>query len=207
MTAAHRRQVIEAASTAVFGERGYHAASIDEIARRSGVSAPVVYDHFSSKRDLYQHLIEGHYEELRAIWFRHAGAQRPVGTWIESAFSDWFEYLEKHPFAGRMLFQDTTGDPDIAAAHRAIRDASRDELLPLIAVSLGIPSDRDDAWALELAWESLRSVLQGLALWWLGHPEVPREAMVTGAMNSAWIGFERLVDGDRWRPTTPPPGG
>ena len=56
MSAASRREVIEQAATEVFAERGYLGASIDEIARRSGVSAPVVYDHFDSKIDLYRRL-------------------------------------------------------------------------------------------------------------------------------------------------------
>ncbi len=41
MSAGGRREVIEAAATEVFAERGYQAATMDEIARRSGVSAPV----------------------------------------------------------------------------------------------------------------------------------------------------------------------
>jgi AcrR family transcriptional regulator len=52
MPAAERREVIVSTATEVFSERGYDGASIDEIARRSGVSAPVVYDHFASKQDL-----------------------------------------------------------------------------------------------------------------------------------------------------------
>ena len=65
MAPAARRGVIEAAATEVFAERGYQAATIDEIARRSGVSAPVVYDHFESKADLHARLLERHLAEMR----------------------------------------------------------------------------------------------------------------------------------------------
>ena len=64
--------MIELAALEVFGERGYHGASIDEICRRSGVTPPVLYDHFASKQELYERLLERHYAELREIWFRHA---------------------------------------------------------------------------------------------------------------------------------------
>jgi len=46
--------------------------------------------------------------------------------------------------------------------------------------------------SLELAWEVMRSVLQGLALWWYDHQAVPRERIVASAMNAVWIGFERV---------------
>ena len=52
LSAEARRELIEQAAGEVFADRGYHGASIDEIARRSGVSPPVVYDHFESKQDL-----------------------------------------------------------------------------------------------------------------------------------------------------------
>ena len=46
-------------------------ASIDEIARRSGVSPPVVYDHFASKQDLYMRLLERTRDELLEMWREH----------------------------------------------------------------------------------------------------------------------------------------
>ena len=63
--------MIEQAATEVFAEHGYAAASMDEIARRSGVSAPVVYDHFASKADLHRRLLERHRDELVALWREH----------------------------------------------------------------------------------------------------------------------------------------
>ncbi|HEV2790334.1 MAG TPA: helix-turn-helix domain-containing protein, partial [Solirubrobacterales bacterium] len=70
LSAARRREVIEAAATGLFAERGYRGASIEEIARHSGVTPPVVYDHFPSKLGLYRELLEGHFARLRAIWAR-----------------------------------------------------------------------------------------------------------------------------------------
>src|SRR5207247_8425364 len=67
LTAAARREVIERAATELFAERGFHGASMEEVARRSGVSVPVVYDHFESKRALHRRLLERHYAELREV--------------------------------------------------------------------------------------------------------------------------------------------
>lgn len=198
LSAEDRREVIERAATAVFGQRGYRGATIDEIARRSGVTVPVVYDHFVSKRQLYQHLIERSYEQLRSIWLDHAGGGGPISSWIADAIDSWFTYIEQHPFAGRMLFRDTTGDPELVSAHDAILRASREELLPLVARAAP-HLDAGQPHAVELAWETLRSVLQGLALWWYDHPDVPREVIVASAMDAVWIGLERVLDGETWK--------
>src|SRR5437016_2404433 len=58
-----RRQVI-ALSTELFAERGYDGASMDELARRAGVSKPVVYDLVGSKEELFRDLMSVEAEDL-----------------------------------------------------------------------------------------------------------------------------------------------
>jgi AcrR family transcriptional regulator len=211
MSAAQRREVIERAASEVFSERGYGGASIDAIARRAGVSAPVIYDHFASKQDLHRGLLERHYAELRQIWREQLAGDEPAETRIARAFNAWFAYLQAHPYAWRMLFRDTTGDPDIEAIHREITASSRAAVLPLLAREPGAQriAGRGDPLAMELLWEVVRCVLQGLALWWYEHQEVSRERIVATAMNALWIGFERAGSGELWtEPTSaPPPAG
>ena len=60
---ARRVQLLEAAQE-VFVESGYHAAAMDEIADRAGVSKPVLYQHFPGKLDLYLALLDQHSGEL-----------------------------------------------------------------------------------------------------------------------------------------------
>jgi len=78
MAAPERREVIENAAIEVFAERGYLGASIDEISRRAGISAPVVYDHFSSKLDLYRRLLERTRNELLKMWRDHLFGDEPA---------------------------------------------------------------------------------------------------------------------------------
>ena len=202
MTAAARREVIEDAATEVFAEHGYRGASIDEIARRSGVSPPVVYDHFVSKLELYRRLLERHFAELRQVWRQHLPGPEHAEQRIARAVDAWFSYIETHPFAGRMLFRDTTGDPAIAAMHDEVAARSRAEILPLFAAEPGSEGIIGPLGAegVEMVWVVLRGVLQGLAMWWNEHPEVPRGMVVATAMNSLWIGFERAREGEGWRP-------
>lgn len=192
--------MIEAAASELFAEHGYAGASIDEIARRAGVTAPVVYDHFSSKSELHKALLERHFAELRALWREQLAGDEPREQRIPRGIDAWFAYVEEHPYAWRMLFRDTTGDPEVRAAHEEVIAASRAAILPLLLrEGSTVPDLADaDATALELAWEAMRSLMQGLALWWYEHREVPRERVVATAMNTLWVGWERLLAGESW---------
>jgi AcrR family transcriptional regulator len=203
LTAAARRELIAAAATEVFAERGYHGASIEEIARRSGVTPPVLYDHFASKQALYRTLLESHFAGLREVWRQNFLGDDPPELRISRSFDAWFAYIETHPFAGRMLFRETTGDAEVAAMHAEVAAASRAAVMPLVEAEPGTLDLAEAAAAqtMEMTWEVLRGVLQGLAMWWYEHPDVPREQVVAVAMNSLWFGFERVQRGEAWRPS------
>ena len=201
LSAAQRREMIEATATELFAERGYRGASIEEIAKRSGVTPPVVYDHFSSKLDLYRQLLEGHFAQLRSIWARDFPGDGSSAERTARSVDAWFSYVEEHPAAARMLFREPSGAPE-AAVHAEVAAASRDKVMELFAAE---PGAAEVTFSLaeegmEMTWVVLRGVLQGLALWWVEHPEVPRDRVVAMAMNALWIGFERAAAGEGWSP-------
>lgn len=199
LKAAARRELIAAAAAELFAERGYRGASIEQIARRSGVSPPVVYEHFESKRELYRELLELHFAGLRGVWQEHFATEGPLERRVAESFDAWFAYVEAHPFAGRVLFRDST-DPEIEAIHAAVAAQSREAVMPLFATQPGAENVAGSVAAegMEMIWVVLRGVLQGLAVWWSEHTEVPRERVVATAMNALWIGFERAQRGDAW---------
>jgi AcrR family transcriptional regulator len=201
LSAQARRALIEAAASELFAQRGYGATSIDEIARRSGVTAPVVYDHFASKLELHRRLLERHYADLRELWREQLAGEDPPEQSIPRAIDAWFAYVEGHPYAWRMLFADTTGEPEIRAVHEEVIAQSRTAITPLFLAQPGVKEIAGaDSDALDMAWVVMRAVLQGLALWWYEHQHVPRAQVVATAMNALWIGFERLQAGESWQP-------
>jgi AcrR family transcriptional regulator len=202
MSAAARREVIEQAALVVFAERGYHGASIDAIAARAGVTPPVIYDHFASKLALHKRLLERTRDELLAMWTDQLGGDLPAAERIPRALDAWARYVQAHPYAPRMFFVETTGEPEIQTLHREVQGQARMGLGAILGREPGAAgiAGSGDPEALEMAAEVIRAGLTGLAIWWSDHPDVPRERIVATAVNVVWIGFERVQRGEAWAP-------
>jgi AcrR family transcriptional regulator len=198
LSAQARRELIEQAALEVFAERGYHGASIDEIARRAGVTAPVIYDHFASKVDLHKRLLERTRDELLDMWREQLSGDEPAEERIPRAIEAWARYVEDHPYAPRMYFHETTGVPEIKGFYERTQAQGRAALGAVLGGEPGATTvaGSPDAEALEMAAEVIRAGLTGLAIWWSEHPTVPRERIVATAINVVWIGLERALKGE-----------
>ena len=64
LTAEQRRQQLVAVALELFAQRGYRSTTMDDIAEAAGVTKPLVYQHFSSKRALYLELVNSIAQEL-----------------------------------------------------------------------------------------------------------------------------------------------
>jgi AcrR family transcriptional regulator len=197
MSAAERREVIERAAAQVFAERGYHGAAVDEISRRSGVTAPVLYDHFASKLELHKRLLERTRDELLELWRENLAGDEPAEERIPRAIDAWAAYVQEHPYVPRMFFSETTGSPEIEAIHREVRAQATVALGRIVGRESGSAGEGDGR-ADEMAAELMRAGLAGLAIWWSEHPDVPREQIVASALNVLWIGLERVRRGETW---------
>jgi AcrR family transcriptional regulator len=202
LTAPARREVIELAAMDVFAERGYHGAAMDEIARRSEVTPPVVYDHFESKPALHRRLLERTRDELLAMWRDNLAGAGTLEEQVVQAFDAWAGYVETHPYAARMFFRETTGIPEVRAMHRELAADANNALAEILRGLRGSAHLQTEATplAFAMAAEVIRGGLTELAIWWSDHSEVSRDQIVATAMNTVWIGFERISSGETWRP-------
>jgi AcrR family transcriptional regulator len=201
LTAEERRTEILDSALAVFSRRGYHAASIDDIAAEAGVSKALIYEHFASKQELYADLIARNARELTQ---RVAGALS--GVEIESTverlatgLEAFFAFVEERRDAWRMLFRDAS-DPETSAVLDRMVEQVTAEVTVLIAQDPGAQrlTRVEDERALRLLAEMLVGGAQSMANWWTDHPDAPRTQLVEIAMDFAWLGLERLSRGERW---------
>jgi AcrR family transcriptional regulator len=188
--------VIVDAASRCFAERGYLGTSMERIAAAAGVSAPVIYDHFPSKKELYIALLEMHARALVEATTREEGFGS-VEELLRSNVVAFFEFVRDHPSAWRMLFLDPAPDPDIADAHRRLQAAGTARLAQVIVArvrGLQVNADIPRARADELIAQAGKSALNGLAIWWWDHPELTAEALAAVAMDLLWTGLENLGD-------------
>lgn len=183
LRAAERRtQLLEVAGN-LFAEHGYHGLSMESLAEAAGVSKPVLYQHFPSKRDLYLGLVADAVEEMEA---RVSGALEGTSdnkARITGAVSAYFDFVEDSRFG--LLF--TTAE----LADEAVRDAVEgafnrvaSQIAGLIAEDAGLDSDA----ALFLA-ASLRGLASEGARWWVERGTMPKAEAVHLVSRLAWRGL------------------
>ena len=162
-----------------FVEHGYERASMREIARLAGVTTPVLYDHFSSKRGLFVALLEEREAELRA----HQGRERGLEPGPELAWAlleGFFSWVEAHPYAWRMLYRETPTDPEVLAVQRRLQRRSIDQIASFAALGpepRAVPPLARDAVDRLLA-RTVYAVNNELVAWWMENREVSREEVV-----------------------------
>jgi len=179
---AERRALIEAAALEVFARQGFHAAAMAQIAELAGVTKPVLYDHFASKQALHAHLLRGHTEELLTRVEAAVAAQPDPEGRLRAMVDGFFAFVAERPFARRLLFDDPEAGPDLAAAHRRGQAAATRRIAEdFAAAGFLAGADRREE-RLEMVAQLVKTALNGLADWWLDHPEVPRERLVEEAV-------------------------
>jgi AcrR family transcriptional regulator len=169
LPSAQRKALIEAAAARHFSERGYEASSLADIAAAAGITKPILYRHFASKKALYLAILKRHREaQLEA-------ARAPIGESLTQRLprlvDAWFASVTEHPEAWMLILRDSTGDAEIAAVRARAHETTRGLIISTLA-------GRADSPEVEAAAELLRTAMAGLALWSLDHPECPRQVLV-----------------------------
>ncbi len=182
---ARRAQLLEAAQAA-FVESGYHAAAMDEIAERAGVSKPVLYQHFPGKLDLYLALLDHHRGEIedavrRALTSTSDNKQRVI-----ACVGAYFEFVSRQDAAFRLLFEsDLTNEPAVSERVDGVALTCGEALAEVIAADTDLSDE--DAHLLGMA---LTGMAQVSARYWLSQgPGVPREEAARIVGQLAWRGI------------------
>src|SRR5918999_6529655 len=159
---ARRVQLLQAAQD-VFVAQGFHAAAMDDIADRAGVSKPVLYQHFPGKRDLYLALLEEHVSELADRVGEAMAATDDNRARVDAAVGAYFDFIDAEGEAFRLVFEsDLRNDPDV----RAIVDRGTGVCVDAIAEVIAADTGGDPERALLLA-SGLTGLAETSARWWL----------------------------------------
>jgi AcrR family transcriptional regulator len=207
LSAEERRQAILQSALAVFSERGYHASSIDDIARDGGISKALIYEHFASKQELYAELLEQHAGDLfSALAEAIAEAGRSAPARLAVGFEAFYGFVEDHRVAWRMLFREAT-DPEAVAVLDRITAEVTGFVASVIREDPGsrrVTTDEEGReHGVQVLAQLLVGAVQSLATWWADHQDLPRERIVEMTMEFVWLGLQRLSQGERWQTASP----
>jgi len=146
LPADQRRQQLLEVALRLFAARGFNATTMDDIAEAAGVTKPLLYQHFASKRALYLELVDSVAQSmLEAIGKAVAEAGGPRQQ-VEGGFAAYFDLVVTHADAFRLLFgSEAPDDPELSAAVRRVEDSVAE------AVDVLIDAGLDDDHRLMLA--------------------------------------------------------
>jgi AcrR family transcriptional regulator len=131
-----RRQLLDVA-VKVFADRGFHGTSMEDVADAAGVTKPVLYQHFSSKRELYIELLDDVGSRLvdevtKAVAEAHGPRHQ-----VEAGFEAYFRFVARQHHAFRLLFgSGARGDDDFADAVRRVEDHMAHAIASLIEADI-----------------------------------------------------------------------
>jgi AcrR family transcriptional regulator len=192
--AARRTQLLDVALDR-FGANGYHDTSMEEIAEAAGVTKPVLYQHFSSKRRLYLELLERVGEELLEVVVAGAAAEENPYQRLLGGFRAYFNFVSGRASAFQLVFgtgarrveefTDTVREVEDALASNiagfidADIDAGHRELLGYAIVGLGEVAGR--------RWVALHTELDQPAL-----DPAEAEVLAVRLADLVWAGLRGL---------------
>jgi AcrR family transcriptional regulator len=174
-----RERQIRGIAAELFLQRGYAGTSMEEIARRSGLSRPVVYDLAGSKAELFRRVLESALEVVVAEVTTGIASSADIWQGFRAGLTAFFRFADTHP-AEFDLVVSGSGDPELDQSVQALRARSNRhiaELFATVASQSGRAIDPRQAQALAHA---VQGATDYFARWRLTDaPDIPAEEAAT----------------------------
>ena len=182
---ARRKQLLGAAQE-VFVAQGYHAAAMDDIADRAGVSKPVLYQHFPGKLELYLALLDEHADDLVSKLREALATTTDNHKRVAASVGAYFDFVDGDGEAFRLVFEsDLRNEPAVRERVERMTRRCVEAITGTIAKDTGYPDD--EAQLLSVGLTGLAEVG---ARWWLASEgRIPKERAVELLVGLSWRGL------------------
>lgn len=187
LPAATRRRQLLAVAVGVFADRGYSGASMNHVADAAGVTKPVLYQHFASKKALYAELVEDlgrHLEQAIVVAVDEADGPRQQ---VEAGFRAYFRWATSQGSAFQVLFAGHNRlDRELAAAIENVESMMAERVASLIVVE-GLSDDERHVLAFGVI-----GLAESTSRHWLGlglGPGLDADAFAETVAQLAWSGL------------------
>lgn len=181
-----RRAQLMTSALEVFVAQGYHAAAMDDIAERAGVSKPVLYQHFPGKLDLYLALLDQSCDAIIDNCRRALESTEDNKLRVQAAIDAFFEYVAGDTGAFRLVFEsDLTNEPAVREHVDRVTTECAALIAHVIHDDTGLPSA-----ASRLLAVSLVGMAQVSARFWLSDQGgIDRDDATALVAGLAWRGI------------------
>jgi AcrR family transcriptional regulator len=188
--ARRRRQLLDVALD-VFAERGFHPTSMNDIAVAAGVTKPVLYQHFRSKRELYLALLDDVGGRLLATIAEATGSATSPREQVTAGFGAYVRFVAEHPAAFKVLFGGgTRRDEQFAAEVRKVERVVADAIAALIEVPGLTQEER------RLLANAIVGMAEGASRHWMEDDDaVAPEQLARQVAELAWAGLRGVRGG------------
>ena len=187
MRAPERREQLIAVARKVFSRRGFHTVTMDAVARAAGVTKPILYDHFPSKRELYLALLQEDLERLKGRLREAIETSRGNRARIEASFQAYFDFVDDHAEGFRLLMQEAVGGEH---EFREMVARFREEILGEVTKVIARESEgRLDQREAEDVALGLIGMAETAAQHDPGRPKEERQKTVDTLVRLAWRGI------------------
>jgi AcrR family transcriptional regulator len=182
---ARRKQLLEAAQE-VFVAQGYHAAAMDDIAERAGVSKPVLYQHFPGKLDLYLALLDVHCDAIIEKMRNAMSSSTDNKVRVAAATSAYFDFIDHESEAFRLVFEsDLRNEPAVRARFERVERGCIEAITETIMADTGLGRERA-----ELLAAGLCGAAEIAARFWLtGGRQIPKSEAEALLSALSWRGI------------------
>lgn len=181
-----RRAQLLGAAREIFVAQGYHAAAMDEIAIRAGVSKPVLYQHFPGKLELYLALLDAGRDELLARVHQALASTDDNKERVVATVGAYFEFVDSDSGAYRLLFEsDLPNEPTVRSRLDRLTELCSEEISEIIADDTGLSAEESTLLAVGLV-----GIAQVTARYWLSSEgTIPRSAAAELVAALGWRGI------------------
>jgi AcrR family transcriptional regulator len=191
MPGPERREQLLQVARRVFGRGGFHQVSMDTVAKEAGVTKPILYDHFPSKKELYLSLIEDDLATLHQKVRTAIDASPGNRERIRASFEAYFEFVDEHAAGFRILMQEAIGaDRDFQERISLVRDDILKEVTEVIERESRGNLTQRDARVVALG---LIGMVETVAQKDPGGPADERRGAVDTLVRLAWRGISGLT--------------
>jgi AcrR family transcriptional regulator len=191
MRGPERKAQLLAVARRVFGRKGFHGVSMDDVAKEAGVTKPILYDHFSSKEALYLSLLDVDAEALEERIRSALAAPTGNRERITQSFQAYFDFVDEHAEGFRLLMQETVGTEDeYRSKVGQVRERIFKEVSDLIVRESKGKIDRADADTVALG---LVGMVETVARRDPGGPKPARRRAVDTLVRLVWRGITNLT--------------